>query len=92
MNSKNPEGLRYPSIDDLLTHIDSKYKLAYAAAKRAKIIKKEGYSSMEELGGNKAAKPVGMALEEIEAGKIEIEFAPTVDVEEKRQLKEESNE
>ena len=75
--TKNTEGLRYPSIDELLKHIDSKYKLAYAAAKRAKIIKKEKYSSMEELGGNKAAKPVGMALEEIEAGKIEIEFAPT---------------
>lgn len=75
--TKNTEGLRYPSIDELLKHIDSKYKLAYTAAKRAKIIKKEHYSSMEELGGNKAAKPVGMALEEIEAGKIEIEFAPT---------------
>ena len=39
--SNNSEGLRYPSIDELLKHIDSKYKLAYAAAKRAKIIKKD---------------------------------------------------
>ena len=38
---KNEEGLRYPSIDNLLTKIDSKYKLAYASAKRAKIIKEE---------------------------------------------------
>ena len=44
---KNNEGLRYPSIDDLLTKIDSKYKLAYTAAKRAKIIKKEDYTSMD---------------------------------------------
>ena len=75
--SNNNEGLRYPSIDELLKHIDSKYKLAYAAAKRAKIIKKDNYSSMEELGGNITAKPVGMALEEIQAGKVQIEFAPT---------------
>ena len=32
---------------------------------------------MEEYGGNKAAKPVGMALEEIAADKIKVEFAPT---------------
>lgn len=75
MNEKNPDGLRYPSIDDLLKVIDSKYKLAYTAAKRAKIIKADGYSSMEELGGNKCAKPVGMALEEILAHKVQIEFA-----------------
>lgn len=75
MNSKNPDGLRYPSIDDLLQVIDSKYKLAYTAAKRAKIIKADNYSSMEELGGNKCDKPVGEALEEIMAGKIQIEFA-----------------
>ena len=75
--SNNKEGLRYPSIDELLKHIDSKYKLAYAAAKRAKIIKRDNYSSMEELGGNITAKPVGMALEEIQAGKVQIEFAPT---------------
>ena len=36
----NLEGLRYPSIDKLLEVVDSKYKLAYIAAKRAKIIKK----------------------------------------------------
>lgn len=75
--NKNSDGLRYPSIDELLTHIDSKYKLAYTAAKRAKIIKAEKYSCMEEYGGNKAAKPVGMALEEIAADKIKVEFAPT---------------
>ena len=35
----NNEGLSYPSIDNLLEVVDSKYKLAYIAAKRAKIIK-----------------------------------------------------
>ena len=75
--NKNNEGLRYPSIDELLKHIDSKYKLAYTAAKRAKIIKAENYSCMEEYGGNFAAKPVGQALEEIAADKVKVEFAPT---------------
>ncbi len=67
---KNDDGLRYPSIDNLLTKIDSKYKLAYAAAKRAKIIKEEEYVAVDP----KCSKPVGIALEEILAGKVDIEF------------------
>ena len=67
---KNNEGLRYPSIDNLLTKIDSKYKLAYASAKRAKIIKEEDFTSVEP----KSSKPVGVALEEILEGKVEIDF------------------
>jgi len=67
---KNLEGLRYPSIDDLLKVVDSKYKLAYIAAKRAKIIKSENYSSVN----NKCVKAVGMALEEILAGKVTAKF------------------
>lgn len=76
---ENPDGLRYPSIDELLTKIDSKYKLAYTAAKRAKIINAEEYSSMEEEGGNKCYTSVGKALEEILAGKIEVEFKDTAE-------------
>ena len=67
---KNQEGLRYPSIDNLLTKIDSKYKLAYASAKRAKIIKEEDYTAVEP----KSSKPVGVALEEILEDKVKIEF------------------
>ncbi|HPJ23738.1 MAG TPA: DNA-directed RNA polymerase subunit omega, partial [Bacillota bacterium] len=66
MSHKNSEGLRYPSIDDLLEVVDSKYKLAYIAAKRAKIIKKDEYSSVE----NRCVKPVGKALEEILEKKV----------------------
>jgi DNA-directed RNA polymerase subunit omega len=66
----NHEGLRYPSIDDLLEVVDSKYKLAYIAAKRAKIIKNDNYSSVN----NKCVKSVGMALEEILAGKVSAKF------------------
>ncbi len=67
---RNKEGLRYPSIDNLLTKIDSKYKLAYTSAKRAKLIKEEEYLTIEP----KCSKPVGIALEEILQGKIDIEF------------------
>jgi len=67
---KNTEGLRYPSIDDLLQVIDSKYKLAYIAAKRAKIIKRDEYSSVV----NRCVKPVGKALEEILEKKVTAKF------------------
>ncbi len=68
--NQNKEGLRYPSIDELLVNIDSKYKLAYAAAMRAKIIREKDDTTIEA----KCAKPVGVALEEIMAGKVKIDF------------------
>ena len=67
---RNKEGSRYPSIDNLLTKIDSKYKLAYASAKRAKIIKEDDYTAIDP----KCSKPVGIALEEILEGKVQIDF------------------
>jgi len=67
---RNSEGLRYPSIDDLLEVVDSKYKLAYIAAKRAKTIKKDDYSSVD----NRCVKPVGKALEEILEKKVTAKF------------------
>jgi len=67
---RNKEGLRYPSIDNLLTKIDSKFKLAYTSAKRAKILKEDDYTAIDP----KCSKPVGIALEEIIEGKIQIDF------------------
>lgn len=67
---KNNDGMRYPSIDDLLNKIDSKYKLAYAAAKTAKIIEQNEL----ELNNVKCVKSVGQALEEILNGNVDIEF------------------
>ncbi|MFP4077970.1 MAG: DNA-directed RNA polymerase subunit omega [Candidatus Izemoplasmataceae bacterium] len=74
----NHEGLRYPSMDHLLKNIDSKYKLAYTAALRAKKLK-ENYDAgadkfLDTTIEPKCSKPVGIALEEIAAGKIDIEF------------------
>lgn len=72
---KNKEGLRYPSIDKLLQVVDSKYKLAYIAAKRAKDI--QGFE--DEFENYKSSKPVGIALEEIIEGKIKVEFEDKVE-------------
>ena len=60
--------MREPSVDKLLEKIDSKYKIAYIAAKRARQISNEGISQMDyvdELPEPMSAKSVGLALEEI---------------------------
>lgn len=67
---KNEDGMRYPSIDDLLSKMKSKYQIAYASAKVAKII--EGYDI--DIPNSKCVKPVGKALEEIIADRVKIEF------------------
>ncbi len=68
--TKNKEGLRYPSIDELLENIGSKYKLAYAAAMRAKIYREKHDTTIDPI----CSKPVGVALEEIQEGKVTVEF------------------
>ena len=71
---KNKDGMRYPSIDKLSEVIDSKYKLAYLAAKRAKIIEEEdGYVDLDDPYPL-CVKPVGQALEEILEGKTKGTF------------------
>lgn len=67
----NKEGMRYPSVDKLLDKVDSKYKLAYIAAKRAKIIEEENYCADEN---SICAKPVGQALEEVLDDLVKCEF------------------
>ena len=60
--------MREPSVDKLLEKIDSKYKIAYIAAKRARQISNTGVSQMDyvtDLPEATSAKSVGLALEEI---------------------------
>ncbi len=72
MVDKDYDGMRYPSVDELLTKIDSKYKLAYAAAKRAKIMEQENdWSPLEDP---LCDKPIGVALEEILEDKTKVTF------------------
>lgn len=68
----------YPSIDSLLTKIDSKYSLVSVAAKRARFLQEE---SNYQLPKYVSHKNVGKSLEEIHAGKLSFsnkkEEAPT---------------
>lgn len=52
----------YPSIDELVLKVGSKYSLVVAASKRARVLR-EG--SRSELAHPKSHKYVGIALEEI---------------------------
>ncbi len=70
MINKNKDGMRYPSIDKLLSKIDSKYKLVYAASKVAHIIETEKLS----VDGAQCVKSIGIALEEILNGRVNIDF------------------
>ncbi|MCU0104534.1 DNA-directed RNA polymerase subunit omega [Acholeplasma vituli] len=73
---EHKDGMRYPSIDALLEKVDSKYKLAYISAKRAKSIQESNdHSSIDKP---LCKKPVGIALEEILQDKIQVEFVDKV--------------
>ncbi len=60
----------YPSIDELVRKVDSKYTLVVAAAKRARGLR-DGKAS--ELISPKSHKVVGVALEEIHHDFVKIE-------------------
>jgi len=52
----------YPSIDEMVKKVDSKYSLVVAASRRARMLRNGDKS---ELRNPKARKFVGVALEEI---------------------------
>ena len=54
----------YPSIDKLLTIVDSKYRLVNIVAKRSKEMTKTKYFQMKE-NEYKSTKNIGRALEEV---------------------------
>lgn len=58
-----------PSIDKLQQNIESKYSIATVAARRARELRDEKNHVIEEP---KSVTYVGMALEEIAAGKLKI--------------------
>lgn len=59
----------YPSIDHLLTRVDSKYTLVIAAAKRGRQLRNGSKRTIE----TDYSKDVTTALHEIEEGNIEYE-------------------
>ena len=58
--------MEQPSLDVLLTRVDSKYTLVVAAAKRAREIT----DAEQNMPERDVVKPVSVALEEIAADKI----------------------
>jgi DNA-directed RNA polymerase subunit omega len=64
----------FPSIDQMLSKVDSKYSLVVAAAKRARMLR-DGVSP--EIKSPVSHKYVGVALEEIDRGLIEYHRIPT---------------
>lgn len=54
----------YPSIDKLLTIVDSKYELVHIAARRSREITKTGHLQMPSTE-YKSKKNIGKALEEV---------------------------
>ncbi len=61
----------YPSIDKLLQHVDSKYRLVHIAAQRSNEIKDTGHLQMPQ-NSYVSEKNIGKALEEVEKDLIEI--------------------
>lgn len=59
-------------LEQLLTHVDSKYRLVIIAAKRAKQL----MHGAEYLIAPKSSKPTYIALEEIGAGKLAYDMKP----------------
>ena len=52
----------YPSIDEMMKKVDSKYSLVVAASRRARLLRDGGKT---DLRAPKSHKYVGIALEEI---------------------------
>lgn len=85
MNAKTneKEGMRYPSIDKLSSITHSKYKLIVAAAKRAKDLIYDSENHKQLIEHPQSQKAIGIALEEVVEGKIEVvEINPDDDIEE----------
>ena len=65
--------LIYPSIDQLLAQVDSKYSLVILASKRAhQIENKDDKNHRKLLDSYNSISPVGKALEEIASGDLVI--------------------
>ncbi|MHB9095706.1 MAG: DNA-directed RNA polymerase subunit omega [Eubacteriales bacterium] len=65
--------MKQPSLDVLMSHVDSKYTLVVAVAKRAREITENGLKTAEA----EAFKPVSLALEEIANDKVSWERTKT---------------
>lgn len=63
----------YPSIDKLLTIVDSKYTLVTVASARSRQITETGHVQINE-NESRALTPLGKALEEISENLIHVKY------------------
>ena len=63
------DGMRYPTIDQLASKVNSKYRLVIGVAKRARQIRNHEKILLDEYVNQKS---IGIALEEINAGVVKI--------------------
>ena len=84
MSETNSEGITYPPIDQLMEHVDSKYRLVLFASKRARQINAY-YSQLQEglleyigplVDAQVHDKPLSIALREINEGLLTKEATP----------------
>lgn len=64
----------YPSIDEMVKKVDSKYTLVVAASRRARMLRN---GEKSELVHPRSHKFVGVALEEIYGDILQVENIPT---------------
>jgi DNA-directed RNA polymerase subunit omega len=60
----------YPSIDEMVKIVDSKYSLVVAASRRARLLRDGAKTDLKQ---SKSHKYVGVALEEIYGGYVKYE-------------------
>ena len=61
--------MKQPSLDELMSRVDSKYTLVVATAKRARTLMEDENTE----GLDEGVKPVSLALDEIAKGKLRFE-------------------
>ncbi|WP_168121955.1 DNA-directed RNA polymerase subunit omega [Paenibacillus sp. HB172176] len=64
----------YPSIDEMVKKVDSKYTLVVAASRRARMLRN---GEKSELANARSHKFVGVALEEIYGDIVQVISLPT---------------
>ena len=72
MVTNERDGLRYPSIDQLVEKTNSKYRLVVGAAKRARALERKNEPAQAKVENPRSQKSLGIALEEIVEGKLKV--------------------
>lgn len=72
MVTNERDGLRYPSIDQLVEKTNSKYRLVVGAAKRARALERKNDPEQAKVANPRSQKSLGIALEEIVEGKLKV--------------------